>query len=165
MFLSNLSFSRLLFPRYSFPHLLNGSQLSPMDKIRIDKWLWAARFYKTRSMATDEINKGRVQVNQQTAKPSREVKTGDTVAIRREGLVRTVTVVGLSDVRGAAPIAQALYADTPESVQAKDAYVQQRRFAKEPALTIKHGRPTKRDRRDLQQAQHGWDDRWSASID
>jgi ribosome-associated heat shock protein Hsp15 len=116
-------------------------------------------------MATDEINKGRVQVNQQTAKPSREVKTGDTVAIRREGLVRTVTVVSLSDVRASAPIAQGLYADTPESVQAKDAYVQQRRFAKEPALTIEHGRPTKRDRRDLQQAQHGWDDRWSASID
>ena len=136
-----------------------------MDKIRIDKWLWAARFYKTRSMATDEINKGRVQVNQQTAKPSREVKTGDTVAIRREGLVRTVMVMGLSDNRGAAPIAQALYADTPESVQAKDAYVQQRRFTKEPALAIEHGRPTKRDRRDLQQAQHGWDDRWSASID
>ena len=136
-----------------------------MDKIRIDKWLWAARFFKTRSLATDEINKCRVDVNQQTAKPSREVKTGDTVAIRREGLVRTVTVMGLSGVRGSAPVAQTLYADTPESTQAKDAYVQQRRFAKEPALSIEHGRPTKRDRRELQQAQHGWDDRWSASID
>ena len=142
-----------------------ASQSQPMDKIRIDKWLWAARFYKTRSLATDEINKGRVEVNQQTAKPSREVKTGDTVAIRREGLVRTVTVMGLSGVRGSAPVAQTLYADTPESIQAKDAYVQQRRFAKEPALSIEHGRPTKRDRRELQQAQHGWDDRWSASID
>jgi len=136
-----------------------------MDKIRIDKWLCAARFFKTRSLATDEINKGRVEVNQQTAKPSREVKTGDTVAIRREGLVRTVIVMGLSGVRGSAPVAQTLYADTPESIQAKDAYVQQRRFAKEPALSIEHGRPTKRDRRELQQAQHGWDDRWSASID
>ena len=136
-----------------------------MDKIRIDKWLWAARFFKTRSLATDEINKGRVEVNQQTAKPSREVKTGDTVAIRREGLVRTVTVMGLSDVRGSAPVAQTLYADTPESILAKDAFVQHRRFAKEPALSIEHGRPTKRDRRELQQAQHGWDDRWSASID
>jgi ribosome-associated heat shock protein Hsp15 len=136
-----------------------------MDKIRIDKWLWAARFYKTRSLATDEINKGRIEVNQQTAKPSREVKTGDTVSIRREGLVRTVTVLGLSAMRGAAPVAQTLYADTPESIQAKDAYVQQRRFATEPALSIEHGRPTKRDRRELQQAQHGWDDRWSASID
>jgi ribosome-associated heat shock protein Hsp15 len=74
-----------------------------MDKIRIDKWLWAARFYKTRSLATDEINKGRIEVNQQTAKPSREVKTGDTVAIRREGLVRTVTVLGLSGVRRVCP--------------------------------------------------------------
>jgi ribosome-associated heat shock protein Hsp15 len=80
-------------------------------------------------------------------------------------LVRTVTVMGLSGVRGSAPVAQTLYADTPESIQAKDAYVQQRRFAKEPALSIEHGRPTKRDRRELQQAQHGWDDRWSASID
>ena len=163
--MSNLVFYGMLFCRYSDVLFGFGRQCRPMDKIRIDKWLWAARFYKTRSLATDEINKGRIEVNQQTAKPSREVKTGDTVAIRREGLVRTVTVMGLSDVRGSAPVAQALYADTPESIQAKDAYVQQRRFAKEPALSIEHGRPTKRDRRELQQAQHGWDDRWSASID
>ena len=163
--MSNLVFYGMLFCRYSDILFGFGRQCRPMDKIRIDKWLWAARFYKTRSLATDEINKGRIEVNQQTAKPSREVKTGDTVAIRREGLVRTVTVMGLSDVRGSAPVAQALYADTPESIQAKDAYVQQRRFAKEPALSIEHGRPTKRDRRELQQAQHGWDDRWSASID
>ena len=155
----------MLFCRYLHVRLCFAPQSLSMDKIRIDKWLWAARFYKTRSLATDEINKGRIEVNQQTAKPSREVKTGDTVSIRREGLVRTVTVLGLSAVRGAAPVAQTLYADTPESIQAKDAYVQQRRFAKEPALSIEHGRPTKRDRRELQQAQHGWDDRWSASID
>jgi ribosome-associated heat shock protein Hsp15 len=163
--MSNLAFCGMLFCRYLCAYLVFAPQSQSMDKIRIDKWLWAARFYKTRSLATDEINKGRIEVNQQTAKPSREVKTGDTVAIRREGLVRTVTVMGLSDVRGSAPIAQTLYADTPESIQAKDAYVQQRRFAKEPALSIEHGRPTKRDRRELQQAQHGWDDRWSASID
>jgi ribosome-associated heat shock protein Hsp15 len=155
----------MLFCRYLHVRRCFAPQSLPMDKIRIDKWLWAARFYKTRSLATDEINKGRIEVNQQTAKPSREVKTGDTVSIRREGLVRTVTVLGLSAVRGAAPVAQTLYADTPESIQAKDAYVVQRRFAKEPALSIEHGRPTKRDRRELQQAQHGWDDRWSASID
>ena len=155
----------MLFCRYLCACPVFAPQSQPMDKIRIDKWLWAARFYKTRSLATDEINKGRIEVNQQTAKPSREVKAGDTVAIRREGLVRTVTVMGLSGVRGSATVAQTLYADTPESIQAKDAYVQQRRFAKEPALSIEHGRPTKRDRRELQQAQHGWDDRWSASID
>jgi ribosome-associated heat shock protein Hsp15 len=163
--MSNLVFCVMLFCRYLCACLVFAPQSQAMDKIRIDKWLWAARFYKTRSLATDEINKGRIEVNQQTAKPSREVKTGDTVAIRREGLVRTVTVMGLSAMRGSAPVAQTLYADTPESIQAKDAHVQQRRFAKEPALSIEHGRPTKRDRRELQQAQHGWDDRWSASID
>ncbi len=84
-----------------------------MDKLRIDKWLWAARFYKTRSLATDEIHKGRVLANGQDAKPSREVKPGDTVTVRSGPIVRTVTVLALSDVRGPAPVAQALYAETP----------------------------------------------------
>ena len=136
-----------------------------MDKLRIDKWLWAARFYKTRSLATDEINKGRIAVNGQAAKPAREVKVGDSVDMRREGQVRTVLVQALSDVRGPAPQAQLLYAETPESQQAREAFVQQRRYAREPAQSIEHGRPTKRDRRDLQEAQHGWNDRWSASLD
>ena len=136
-----------------------------MDKLRIDKWLWAARFYKTRSLATDEINKGRIAVNDQVVKPAREVKVGDSVAMRREGQVRTVLVQALSDVRGPAPKAQQLYAETPDSLQAREAFAQQRRFAREPAQSIEHGRPTKRDRRDLQEAQHGWHDRWSASLD
>ena len=136
-----------------------------MDKLRIDKWLWAARFYKTRSLATDEINKGRIAVNGQAAKPAREVKVGDSVDMRREGQVRTVLVQALSDVRGPAPQAQLLYAETPESQQAREAFAQQRRYAREPAQSIEHGRPTKRDRRDLQEAQHGWNDRWSASLD
>ena len=136
-----------------------------MDKLRIDKWLWAARFYKTRSLATDEINKGRIAVNNQVVKPAREVKVGDSVAMRREGQVRTVLVQALSDVRGPAPKAQLLYAETPDSLQAREAHAQQRRFAREPAQSIEHGRPTKRDRRDLQEAQHGWNDRWSASSE
>ncbi|MEY3674089.1 MAG: putative heat shock protein family [Pseudomonadota bacterium] len=136
-----------------------------MDKLRIDKWLWAARFYKTRSLATDEINKGRIAVNDQVVKPAREVKVGDSVAMRREGQVRTVLVQALSDVRGPAPKAQLLYAETPDSLQAREAHAQQRRFAREPAQSIEHGRPTKRDRRDLQEAQHGWNDRWSASLE
>ena len=135
-----------------------------MDKIRIDKWLWAARFYKTRSLATDEINKGRVAVNGQVVKPAREVKLGELVSLRREGLTRTVQVLAISDVRGSAPIAQLLYSETPESLQARELHSQQRRFAREPALSIAHGRPTKRNRRDLEQAEHGWDDRWSASL-
>jgi ribosome-associated heat shock protein Hsp15 len=139
--------------------------MAAMDKLRIDKWLWAARFYKTRSLATDEINKGRIEVNEQVAKPAREVKLGDTVAMRREGQVRIVKVLGLSDVRGPAPKAQLLYEETPESLQAREAFSARRRFEREPAQSIAHGRPTKRDRRDLQEAQHGWNDRWSASLD
>lgn len=138
--------------------------MEAMDKIRIDKWLWAARFYKTRSLATDEINKGRVAVNGQVVKPAREVKLGELVSLRREGLTRTVQVLAISDMRGSAPIAQLLYSETPESLQARELHSQQRRFAREPALSIAHGRPTKRDRRELEQAEHGWDDRWSASL-
>ena len=139
--------------------------MAAMDKLRIDKWLWAARFYKTRSLATDEINKGRIEVNQQVAKPAREVKVGDTVAMRRDGQVRIVLVLALSDVRGPAPKAQALYEETPDSLKAREDFAVRRRFEREPAQSIAHGRPTKRDRRDLQEAQHGWNDRWSASVD
>ncbi|MBA2674352.1 RNA-binding S4 domain-containing protein [Ramlibacter sp.] len=138
-----------------------------MDKLRIDKWLWAARFYKTRTLATDEIAKGRVAVNgQDVNKPAREVKVGDTVAMRREGLTRTVVVKGLSEMRGPAPVAQQLYEETPESLAERERAVQQRRYAPEPANSIEHGRPTKRGRRDLEeQSRQGWGDRWSASVD
>jgi ribosome-associated heat shock protein Hsp15 len=80
-----------------------------MDKLRIDKWLWAARFYKTRALAVEEIDKGRVKVNGIEAKPAREVKPGDTVALRQGPVNRTVVVRGISNQRGAAPIAQQLY--------------------------------------------------------
>jgi ribosome-associated heat shock protein Hsp15 len=138
-----------------------------MERLRIDKWLWAARFYKTRSLATEEIDKGRVAVNgQEVNKPARELKVGDTVAVRREGLTRTVVVKALSDVRGPAPVAQQLYEETPESLQERERATEQRRYAREPALAIEHGRPTKRGRRELDEAQrHGWGDRWSASVD
>lgn len=135
-----------------------------MEKLRIDKWLWAARFYKTRSLATDEIDKGRVEINGQEVKPAREVKVGDTVSLRREGVTRTVVVKGVSDVRGPAPVARQLYEETPESIAEREKAAEQRRFAKEPALSIEHGRPTKRGRRELDEAR-GWGDRWSASID
>ena len=137
-----------------------------MDRLRIDKWLWAARFYKTRSLATDEIDKGRVNINGQEVKPAREVKVGDTVSLRREGLTRTVLVKGVSAVRGPAPEAQQLYEETPESLQERQQAAEQRRYAPEPALAIDHGRPTKRGRRELDEAQRqGWGDRWSASVD
>ncbi|MEY4651808.1 MAG: putative heat shock protein family [Pseudomonadota bacterium] len=136
-----------------------------MERQRIDKWLWAARFYKTRSLASEDLDRGRVTVNGQAAKPAREVKAGDTVAIRRDASVRTVIVRGLSGVRGAAPVAQQLYEETTESLAMRERVAEQRRYASEPALSIAHGRPTKRERRDLDQARGGWDARWSASVD
>jgi ribosome-associated heat shock protein Hsp15 len=134
--------------------------------MRLDKWLWAARFYKTRSLATDEIGKGRVRVNQLEAKPARDIKTGDTVAMRQGPTIRTVVVQGLSQQRGAAPVAQQLYEETPESLRLREAAAEQRRLNNEPAASIEHGRPTKRDRRSIDKAGgKNWGDRWSASVD
>jgi ribosome-associated heat shock protein Hsp15 len=136
------------------------------EKIRIDKWLWAARFFKTRTLATDEIGKGRILVNGQLAKPSREVKLDDILSIKREGFTQTVSVLGLSQVRGSASIAQLLYKETEDSIQAKLKWAEQRKYAREPSSSIENGRPTKRNRRDLDQTrEHGWNDRWSASIE
>lgn len=136
-----------------------------MDKLRIDKWLWAARFFKTRSLACDEIDKGRVQVNGATVKPAREVKAGDSVQLRNGVFTRTVTVLGVSDKRGPAPQAALLFEETAESVQQRQQALEQRRLAPEPALTLTQGRPTKRDRRDADKLRgDAWGDRWSASL-
>lgn len=137
-----------------------------MDRLRIDKWLWAARFFKTRSLAAEEIGKNRVQVNGDIAKASREVKPGDSVSMRLGPVTRTVIVRGLSGQRGPAPVAQQLYEETAESLAALAQWREQRRMGSEPALAIQQGRPTKRDRRELDGARRGeWDSRWSASID
>ncbi len=137
------------------------------SKVRLDKWLWAARFYKTRGLSSEEIDKGRVLVNGQNAKPAKEVKVGDTMTIRTGPISRTVIVKALSGVRGPAPVAALLYEETPESQALRQAAAEQRRLAPEPAHTITQGRPTKRDRRDLQQTREpdAWNDRWSASLD
>jgi ribosome-associated heat shock protein Hsp15 len=140
--------------------------MESMDKLRIDKWLWAARFYKTRSLAVEEIDKGRVRINGVEAKPAREVKAGDTVALRQGPVIRTLVVRGISNQRGAAPVAQQLYAETEESVQLRTQAAEQRRLGAEPATSLEHGRPTKRDRRSLDKARgNDWGDRWSASAD
>jgi len=128
--------------------------------LRLDKWLWAARFYKTRSLATEEIGKGRVLVNGQAAKPSRDMKLGDLLKLRQGPVEREVWVRGLSHVRGPAPQAQGLYEETPASLAARTLAAEQRRLAPEPAQSITQGRPTKQDRRRLAD----WD-RWSASTD
>jgi ribosome-associated heat shock protein Hsp15 len=137
-----------------------------MDKLRIDKWLWAARFYKTRSLACDEIDKGRVQVNGAVVKPAREVKAGDSVQLRSGPLTRTVTVLAVSDKRGPAPVAALLFQETEASVQQRQQAAEQRRLAPEPALTLTQGRPTKRDRRDADKLRgDAWGDRWSATLE
>lgn len=129
---------------------------------RIDKWLWAARFFKTRSLATEAVNRGHVELAQQTIKPSREIRPGDVLTIQQGPERRTVIVQAISEQRGPAPVAQQLYAETPESVAARTHAAEQRRLSPEPAHSLEHGRPTKRDRRALQK---DWNDRWSASLD
>ena len=139
----------------------DGPILGQVDHLRLDKWLWAARFFKTRSLAADEVDKGRLQVNGQVAKASRDLRVGDRVDIRHVGgLTRSVDVLALSTVRGPAPQAQRLYRETPDSVERRQQHQEQRRLAAEPALAIEQGRPTKRDRRQLAD----WD-RWSATAD
>ena len=129
-------------------------------RVRLDKWLWAARFYKTRALAAEEIDRGRISVNGQPAKPSRELKPGDLLQLRQGVVHRTVRVRALSLVRSPAPVAQALYEETPESLAARSLAAEQRRLGTEPAVAIEQGRPTKRNRRQLADWQ-----RWSASAD
>lgn len=119
--------------------------------VRIDKWLWAARFFKTRGLAQTAIEKGNVLVAGDRVKVARSLKLGERVSITIGDFERHVDVMGLSDVRRAAPIAQALYRETPESIAKREAQAQRRKLYREPARDIV-GRPTKRDRRDLTRA-------------
>ena len=130
------------------------------ERLRIDKWLWAARFFKTRSLAGDEIGKGHVHVNGQAVKASRELHPGDVVELRQGQVPRSVVVKGLSAVRGPATVAQALYEETTESLALRAKLTEQRRQGTEPAQAIEQGRPTKRDRRKLAD----WN-RWSATAE
>lgn len=138
--------------------------MTPSESMRLDKWLWCARFFKTRSLAADEIGKGRVTVNGAPAKAARELRPGDTVALRQGQVPRTVLVRGLSHQRGPAPIAQQLYEETAASIAAREKMAEQRRLAPEPATTLQDGRPTKRDRRDIERVRD-WGNRWSASLE
>ena len=134
--------------------------MATADRVRLDKWLWATRLYKMRALAADEIGHGRVMVNGQVAKASREIKPGDVLTLRQGAAVSTLLVRGLSQIRGPAPVAQALYEETPESIARREKAAEQRRLGAEPAQAIEQGRPTKRNRRQLADWQ-----RWSASTD
>lgn len=129
------------------------------DSMRLDKWLWAARHFKTRALAAEAIERGRVEVQGQPAKASRQIRPGDHIRVRREGWVQAFEVLGLSPIRGPAPAARALYAETPASLAAAQRAAEARRMGVEPALTQELGRPTKRDRRQLADWQ-----RWSAYL-
>ncbi len=122
--------------------------MSENQRVRLDKWLWAARFFKTRSLAIQAIEAGRVRWNGAPAKPAREVHIDDLLAIRIGDVHWEIRVRKLSDVRSSAGIAQTLYAETEASMVQRAAQVEQRRLYREPALSIK-GRPTKHDRRSL----------------
>ena len=133
-----------------------------MNSARIDKWLWSARFYKTRSLASQEIDNGHVQINKSNVKPAKDVRIGDVVTLLQGKVPRTVIVKGISEQRGPASVAQLLYEETAQSLAERSLIAECNRLSPEPALTITKGRPTKRDRRDLQSA---WDDRAAAPAD
>ena len=123
------------------------------DNVRIDKWLWAARFFKTRSLAAEAVDRGRIKVGGENVKPARSVKVNDKIFIDNGSTRWEVTVLGLSDKRGPAPVAQALYQETEDSINKRENDQEARRLFPEPSSTIK-GRPTKRDRRVLNRTGH-----------
>lgn len=119
-----------------------------METVRIDKWLWAARFFKTRSLATTAVDSGKVKVSGDKVKPARNVRIGEVLKIDNGSTEWEVEVQGLSDVRRSAPEAQALYKETEASIARRAQEAEKRKYFREPASEIK-GRPTKRDRRNL----------------
>jgi len=121
------------------------------DNVRIDKWLWAARFFKTRSLAADAVDRGRIKIGGENVKPARSVKVNDKIVIDNGSTRWEVVVLGLSDQRGPAPVAQALYRETEDSISKRENDQEARRLFPEPGSTIK-GRPTKRDRRAITRA-------------
>jgi ribosome-associated heat shock protein Hsp15 len=117
--------------------------------VRIDKWLWAARFFKTRSLAAEAVAGGRVHVNGARAKPAKEVRVGDVVEVTIGTVRRAVHVTGLAERRGPAAVAATLYEETPESVTAREQQAHERRLAR-PLGADLGARPTKLERRRLE---------------
>jgi ribosome-associated heat shock protein Hsp15 len=120
-----------------------------MEQVRIDKWLWAARFFKTRAAATAAVLGGRVHLNGVRVKPAKEIRRGDRVEVKIGGLRRTVVVSGVADKRGSARVAATLYEETPESVAVRERHALERRLAA-PLGADLGARPTKRARRRLE---------------
>lgn len=129
-------------------------QTVAMDCVRVDKWLWAARFAKTRSAATDLVLAGHVKVGGERVKPAREVRAGETIEIRTGPIRRTVVVTGLAARRGPAKVAATLYEETPESREERERLTLERRLAR-PLGADLGARPTKQERRRLEALRRG----------
>jgi ribosome-associated heat shock protein Hsp15 len=120
-----------------------------VDAVRVDKWLWAARFFKTRALATEAVLGGHVHLNGARVKPAKDVRVGDTLQVRVGTTEWVVDVRGLSDRRGPATVARELYEERPESHEAREQAALQRRVAPPPLGSDLGARPTKQDRRRL----------------
>jgi ribosome-associated heat shock protein Hsp15 len=119
-----------------------------MDHVRIDKWLWAARFFKTRSLAGHACELHRIESNGQPVKPAREVRVGDLLQIKNEGGTFQVEVLGISEMRGPAAVAQTLYRETDASREARLKLIEERKTM--PHFeALREGKPSKRDRREI----------------
>ena len=125
----------------------SASDSLPSARVRIDKWLWAARFFKTRSLAADAVGAGKVEVNDERVKPAKLIQLGDTITVRLGPYLHVVRVRGLSERRGPASVAATLYEETAESVAARAKLTEQLRMAPAAFVYEEKGRPTKRDRR------------------
>jgi ribosome-associated heat shock protein Hsp15 len=125
-----------------------------MEDVRIDKWLWAARFYKTRALATEAVLGGRVHLNDARVKPAKGVRVGDTVVLRIGIVEWTVVVRALSDKRGPATVAQTLYEETPESAASRERRAVEHKLARPPGSDL-GARPTKQDRRRIEALRRG----------
>lgn len=133
--------------------------------MRLDKWLWASRLCKTRALAVQWVERGRVEVDGVRAKPGRTLRVGSVLRLAAPpGPARELIVRALSALRGPAPVAQTLYEESAASLAARAAWTAASRTAAEPAASRSDGRPTKRDRRAIESAAGRWQ-RWSASID
>jgi len=124
-------------------------------RVRLDKWLWAARFFKHRTAATEAVEGGKVRVNELRVKPAKEVKAGDRIDVSIGETTTTVIVRGVAEKRGSASEAQRLYEETADSVAARTASREARRLAAAPGADL-HGRPTKRDRRKIDRFRDGF---------
>jgi ribosome-associated heat shock protein Hsp15 len=127
-----------------------------VESIRIDKWLWAARFFKTRSLAADAVAGGKIEINGERSKPSRVVRIGDRLTIRRGPYEWTIIVAAVSRLRGPAPQAQSLYQETAESVGKRETLAAQMKLTQSPEFNSS-GRPSKKDRREIGKfTKRGW---------